>query len=104
MTPPSAADRPGTPGGTERMRFDARGSGGAGVAPPSAAGPRSLDGDTGPVPVVGDRPEPAGRSSGEIPAVPGVAAPEEPAGEQPEEPAEEADVPTTERKAGGRAG
>jgi phosphatidate cytidylyltransferase len=95
MTPPSpSADRPGPPGpGTERMRFDDRGTGGARVVQSPGSDPRSPDDGTGPVPIVGDRPgPPVRRPSGEIPVV------SDPA------PAEEvADLPTTERPPG-RAG
>ena len=93
MTPPSsAADRPGQPGpGTERMRLDARGTGGARVVQSAEATSRSSDDGTGPVPIVGDRPgPPVRRPSGEIPVVSDAP------------PAEE--LPTTERPAVGRAG
>ncbi len=96
MTPPSsAADRPGQPGpGTERLRLDARGTGGARVVQSAEATPRSSDDGTGPVPIVGDRPgPPVRRPSGEIPVVSDAP------------PAEEvSELPTTERPAGGRAG
>ena len=95
MTPPSAADRPGPAGpGTERLRVGARGDGGA---RPPVSNARSTDGDTGPVPIVGGRPGPPGpRNSGEVRAVTAAAPPEEPAGE--------AEMPETEKPAGGRAG
>jgi phosphatidate cytidylyltransferase len=76
------------------MHFGDRGTGGARVVQSPGSGPRPADDGTGPVPIVGDRPgPPLRRPSGEIPVV------SEPA------PSEEvADLPTTERPAGGRAG
>jgi phosphatidate cytidylyltransferase len=54
------------------------------------------------VPIVGDRPgPPVLRNSGDIPVVAGAQAP---AGEAAEQALEDADVPTTEKPAGGRAG
>jgi phosphatidate cytidylyltransferase len=67
---------------------------GAPVAHSPEPGPRSSDRDTGPVPIVGDRPGPPGvRPSAPVPT--GSPAP---LSEDPEE------LPTTERPAGGRAG
>ena len=92
MTPPPAADRPGSfEPGTERLPLGARGTG----------GPRLSGDDTGPVASRGERPVPPPvRSSGEVPMVP--AAPT--AVEQAREEAEVAELPTTDRPAGGRAG
>jgi phosphatidate cytidylyltransferase len=75
MTPPTPADRPGAPDrGAEHLAFGA--------------------GGTGPVPIVGDRPgPPVLRPSQEVPPLTG-----EP------EPEEVAELPTTERPAGSRAG
>jgi phosphatidate cytidylyltransferase len=108
MTPPSAADRPGSSGpGTEPLRFGARGAGVAQSSStdpgPSAAGwsssssssrPDRKDGDTGPVPIVGDRPgPPVLRPSEEVPTSTRAPLPEE-----------VSELPTTERPVGGRAG
>jgi phosphatidate cytidylyltransferase len=116
MTPPSAADRPGSAGpGTEPLRLGARGHG---LAPAPGTGPRpsvdgwpsptpvpasTPDGDTGPVPIVGERPGP--RSPG--PPNPGSSERGSTAtGAPPAEPTadEVAELPTTERPVGGRAG
>jgi phosphatidate cytidylyltransferase len=90
MTPPPA-DRPGSSDrGTERLPLGALGSGL--TAPRARQGP--VDDDTGPVPIVGDRPAPSTPRSGEQVQV----VREEPL------PEEVADLPTTERPAGSRAG
>src|SRR6476661_8558142 len=94
MTPPttpSAADLPGSSDrGTERLPLGARGGG--------LTGPRArqspVDDDTGPVPIVGDRPAPSTPRSGDQVQV----APDEPL------PEEVADLPATEQPAGSRAG
>jgi phosphatidate cytidylyltransferase len=121
MIPPSsAADRPRRSGpGTEPLRLGGR----------VASSPTRRDGDTGPVPIVGDRPAPP-RAAAPSPATPSPATPspaarpvdDEPTatvlpvtgvprvGEDPgpsEDPSmgdDPADLPTTERPAGGRAG
>ena len=93
MTPTSSsADRPGSSGpGTAPLRFGARG---ARVAQSPEPGPRPSDGDTGPVPIVGDRPGPPGvRASAPAPTESSASLPEDPA-----------ELPTTERPRGGRAG
>jgi phosphatidate cytidylyltransferase len=133
MTPP-AADRPGPPGpGTEPLRFGARG---ARVARSPATGPRPSaagwsssdsppdrdDGDTGPVPIVGDRPGPrVPRPSERVPAATRAPLADEEAeladeetepaddeaelpDDETELPDDETELPTTERRAGGRAG
>jgi phosphatidate cytidylyltransferase len=66
-------------------------SGGARQQP--AAWPARTDRDTGPVPIVGDRPGPPLRPADQLP--PSTDVPESPAPEE---------LPTTERPAGGRAG
>ena len=92
MTPPSAADRPGSPDrGTERLSLGAR----------AARSPRLSGDETGPVASRGDRPPPPPlRSSGEVPVVPAAPLPVE----QSREEADVAELPTTEQPAGGRAG
>ena len=102
MTTPSAANRPGTSGpGTEPLPRQ-----GPPAGQPSEPVDRSLParpqrqawsdraaGDTGPVPIVGDRPTPPSRPADEVPtstAMPLPTAIEE--------------LPTTEKPAGGRAG
>jgi phosphatidate cytidylyltransferase len=102
MTTPSAADRPGTSeSGTAPLpRYGARTAksadtlGGAGAAwqQPATTADRT-DGDTGPVPIVGDRPAPPPRATEQVPT--SDAAPLT---------ADAEDLPTTERRAGGRAG
>jgi phosphatidate cytidylyltransferase len=112
MSTPSAADRPGTsgPGAEPLPREGVR----AGRSPetPVATGSswsqpagwhRPEDGDTGPVPIVGERPGP--RSPG--PPNPGSSERGSTAtGAPPAEPTadEVAELPTTERPVGGRAG
>src|SRR5688500_7495586 len=102
MATPSAADRPGPPkSGTEPLpRYGSRAAqasdtlglaGGAGQHPP--AWPDREDVDTGPVPIVGDRPSPPPRPADPVPA--STATPLPAGGEE---------LPTTERPAGGRAG
>jgi phosphatidate cytidylyltransferase len=117
MIPPSsAADRPRPSGpGTEPLRFGGR----------LASSPGQRDGDTGPVPIVGDRPAPP-RAAAPPPAVlpvddePTATVPpvrDAPAlgdgaalgdgpdpGDDPPLSDDPADLPTTERPAGGRAG
>jgi phosphatidate cytidylyltransferase len=105
MTSPSAANRPGTSGpGTEPLpRYGSRAAQSPDIPSPSgaawqqpAAWPDRAGDDTGPVPIVGDRPAPPVRPAEQTAA--STAMPE--AGE-----AEEADeLPTTERPVGGRAG
>ena len=100
MTPPSAADRPGTSGsGTEPLpRYGSRaerssdtlGRPAAAWQPP-AVWTDPAAGDTGPVPIVGDRPAPPQRPADHEPA--STAVPQE-AGDE---------LPTTDRPAG-RAG
>ncbi|MGY1803619.1 phosphatidate cytidylyltransferase [Blastococcus sp. SYSU D00922] len=108
MTPSSAADRPGTsgPGTSPLPRF-------GGGAEPSAdtlgaswrqgrGWQEPEDGDTGPVPIVGDRPAPPLR-----PADPAPVTDQLPTAVVPpsvDEPAAEEVLPVTERPAGGRAG
>jgi phosphatidate cytidylyltransferase len=102
MTTPSAADRPGTSeSGTAPLpRYGARtaksaetlGRAGAAWQQPASRADRK-DGDTGPVPIVGDRPAPPLRPADHVPT--STAAPL---------PADAEDLPTTERPAGGRAG
>jgi phosphatidate cytidylyltransferase len=90
MTPPSAADRPGSTGpGTEPLpRFGAR-VGQAHLGPPGRP-----ERDTGPVPIIGERPAPPSvRSPDDVPTSTAMPLP-----------AAVADLPTTERPAGGRAG
>ncbi|WP_116453159.1 phosphatidate cytidylyltransferase [Blastococcus litoris] len=110
MTPPSAADRPGTSGpGTEPFaRHGARGqrtSDTLGRTGPSWPARSSWgdpeDGDTGPVPIVGDRPAPPARpadtapETDQLPTADGAAV---------DEPPDEEVLPVTERPVGGRAG
>jgi len=114
MTTPSAADRPGTSGpGTEPLpRHGARAErsgdvlGRTGPSWPQSSGwDRPRDGDTGPVPIVGDRPAPPLRAA--EPAAPSEqlpAADDVPTSTAMPLPPEEEDLPTTERPAGGRAG
>jgi phosphatidate cytidylyltransferase len=91
MTPPSAAEPPdASDRGTERLPLGARGKGL--TAARDRHGPP--DDDTGPVPIAGSRPSPAPPRSGEQTSI----APGDPS------PEEAADVPTTERPVGGRAG
>jgi len=101
MTPPPAADRPGSAGpGTEPLRLGARGTGSGRVAPSPETGPRRSDRDTGPVPFTGERPlpptpfPPTLRPSEPVPVSSTPPPPHE----------DETDLPTTERPAGGRAG
>jgi phosphatidate cytidylyltransferase len=91
MTPPSAADRPGSSDrGTERLPLGARGNGLTAARDRKSPPPD----DTGPVPIVGDRPSPATTPRpGEESRIPAEDAPPD-----------EAELPTTERPAGGRAG
>ena len=103
MTPPSAADRPGSSGpGTEPLRFGARVAQSPETGPrpspsawsPSASRPDVKDGDTGPVPIVGDRPgPPVLRPAEQVPTSTPAPLPEE-----------VSELPTTERPVGGRAG
>ena len=112
MTTPSAADRPGTSGpGTEPLpRFGAR------TDPPSEPLGRPSwpqrsgwnapeDGDTGPVPIVGDRPVPPLRPE-QPPAADQLSVPDDdvPTSTAMPLPPEVEELPTTERPAGGRAG
>jgi phosphatidate cytidylyltransferase len=102
MTTPSAADRPGIPesGNAPLPRYGSRaaqssetlGRSGA-VRQEPAVWPGHTDRDTGPVPILGDRPAPPLRPVEQVPTA--TAAP------QPSHPEE---LPTTERPAGGRAG
>jgi phosphatidate cytidylyltransferase len=102
MTTPSAADRPGIPesgtaplpryGSRAAQTSDTPGRSGAGRQQP-ASWPARTDGDTGPVPIVGDRPAPPLRPTDPVP----------PSTDVPE-PLEPEELPTTERPAGGRAG
>jgi phosphatidate cytidylyltransferase len=101
---PAAADRPGSSGaGTEPLRFGARLAQSPETGPrpsaggwsPSTARPDRKDGDTGPVPIVGDRPGPPGpRTSEPVPAATPAPLPDDDVSE----------LPTTERPVGGRAG
>jgi phosphatidate cytidylyltransferase len=101
MTTPSAADRPGTSGsGTEPLpRYGSRADRSSDtLGPPAAwqqpaAWPDRAPGDTGPVPIVGNRPAPPSRPADEVPT--STAMPPS---------AEAEELPTTERPAGGRAG
>jgi phosphatidate cytidylyltransferase len=116
MTTPSAADRPGTSGpGTEPLprhgspavqSSDTFGRNGAAVQQP-AVWPERTDGDTGPVPIVGDRPAPPPRPAEQAPpstAMPGPStAMPGPSTAMPVPPPVE-ELPTTERPVGGRAG
>src|SRR4051812_48328803 len=116
MTPPPAADRPGRPGTGPRP--------GAGWSPPPSW-PARGDGDTGPVPIVGGRPGPPPlRDDAPTAAVPPVVDDAPTAAVPPvvddvptaavarvdDDPGDaefdddDADLPTTERPAGGRAG
>jgi phosphatidate cytidylyltransferase len=112
MTTPSAADRPGTtsgPGTEPLPRYGSRadrpsdtlGRSGAARQQP-AAWPDRTNGDTGPVPIVGDRPAPPLRPADQGP--PSTVTPEPPDPPEAEEPSEAEELPTTERPAGGRAG
>jgi phosphatidate cytidylyltransferase len=102
MTTPPAADRPGTSGpGTEPLprlgsraaqASDTVGPPGPARQEPTAWSDRT-DGDTGPVPIVGDRPSPPPRPADPVPT--STATPP---------PGEAEELPTTERPAGGRAG
>jgi phosphatidate cytidylyltransferase len=95
MTPPPAADHPGSSEpGTQRLHLGARGNGVAPVVPSPGAGPLPADDATGPVPMRGKRPLPTAPRSGDQVQV----APDDPP------PEEVADMPTTERPVGGRAG
>jgi phosphatidate cytidylyltransferase len=106
MTPPSPADVPGSSGpGTEPLRFGAPGArvaqspetgprASAGGRSPTAPRPDREDGDTGPVPIVGDRPGPPGPRPSEQVST-SIPAPL---------PEEVSELPTTERPIGGRAG
>jgi phosphatidate cytidylyltransferase len=96
MTPSSAADRPGSSGpGTEPLRF---GAGGSGLTASRVERPGPTDRDTGPVPMIGDRPGPPGLRTGEQEETAAIAP-------LPEQGAEDVvEMPTTERPAGGRAG
>jgi phosphatidate cytidylyltransferase len=107
MATPSAADPPGPPkSGTEPLpRYGSRAAqasdtlglaGGARQHPP--AWPDREDVDTGPVPIVGDRPSPPPRSADPVLASTAVPLPAGPL------PAGGDELPTTERPAGGRAG
>ena len=117
MTPPSADDRPGSSGpGTEPLRSGARVASSPETGPrPSAGGWSSPSsppsspadsqeqpsGDTGPVPIRGDRPGPPGpRPTGQVPPSTRAALTDDGA----ESPDDGAELPTTERPAGGRAG
>ena len=122
MTPPSAADRPGSSGpGTEPLRFGARGAGTGRVTPSAEVGPRRSDRDTGPVPFTGERPlPPMLRPSGPVPTPTGASLPADEAPADDAVPDDEAlddqalddealadddgELPTTERSVGGRAG
>ena len=114
MTDPSAADRPGTSGpGTEPLPTFGSGAaqssdtlGRSGRAWPHRPGkeqgagrPAREDDDTGPVPIVGDRPSPPVRP-------PDAPAPTDqvPTSTAMPIPSEAQELPTTERPAGGRAG
>jgi len=102
MTPPSAADRPGIPeSGTAPLpRYGSRaaqssetlGRSGAGWQEP-AVWPDHRDGDTGPVPILGERPAPPLRSIDQVPTA--TAEPQ---------PSHSEELPTTEPPAGSRAG
>jgi phosphatidate cytidylyltransferase len=115
MTTPSAADRPGTSGpGTEPFA----GSGARGERSSDVLGrtgsswsqrsgwDRPEDGDTGPVPIVGDRPAPPVRAAEPAPATDQLpaAVDDVPTATAMPLPPEVAELPTTERPAGGRAG
>ena len=91
MTPPSSSRPPRIP--RSGHRTDAL-VGGRPVAQSPEPGARSSDGDTGPVPIVGDRPGPPARAAL-------GAGPDGDRGAPADDPAE---LPTTERPAGGRAG
>jgi phosphatidate cytidylyltransferase len=113
MTTPSAADRPGTSGpGTEPLpRYGGRAERSSEVLGRSGPswGPRSgwtepESGDTGPVPIVGDRPAPPLRAAEPAPATEEVAAVDDvPTSTAMPLPPEE-ELAVTERPAGGRAG
>ena len=117
MTTPSAADRPGSPesgtaplpryGSRAAQSSDTLGRSGAGRQQP-ASWPARTDGDTGPVPIVGDRPAPPLRPTDPVPPSTDVPEPLEPEPLEPEplepESLEPEELPTTERPAGGRAG
>jgi phosphatidate cytidylyltransferase len=96
MTPPPAADHPGSSEpGTQRLRLDARGGAPAAPVDPSPGdGAQALDDDTGPVPIRGPRPLPTAPRSGDQVQITPAALPTE----------EVAAMPTTERPVGGRAG
>jgi phosphatidate cytidylyltransferase len=96
MTPPSAADGPGSSGpGTEPLRFGARGKG---LTAARGDLPGPPDRDTGPVPLVGDRPGPPGPRTGEQDETAAIAP-------LPEQGVDQvAELPTTEQPARSRAG
>ncbi len=123
MTTPSAADRPGSSGpGTEPLpRYGSRSArstseslGGSGAWPQPVAWSGRKDDDTGPVPIVGDRPAPPPRPADHRPVdqPAAVGPPAEQRSDDEEAPTSSAtplpaaveDLATTERPAGGRAG
>ncbi len=114
MTTPSAADRPGTSGpdmeplersGSRAEQSEVVGRTGSALSQRSAW-TSPADGDTGPVPIVGERPAPPARATGPAPAtgqIPPVVDDQPTATAMPLPPEVE-ELPTTERPAGGRAG
>jgi len=115
MSTPSAADRPGTSGpGAEPLPREGVRAGRSPEAPVAtgsswsqpAGWHRPEDGDTGPVPIVGERPAPPLRAADPAPATDQLpAAVDDVPTSTAVPPAEEVEeLPTTERPAGGRAG
>jgi phosphatidate cytidylyltransferase len=113
MTTPSAADRPGTSGpGTEPLpRYGSRAAqssetlGRSGPAwPQRPGGTDRKEGDTGPVPIVGDRPAPPLRPADQPPPADELPADQVPTSTAMPLPVDVEELPTTERPAGGRAG
>jgi phosphatidate cytidylyltransferase len=113
MSTPSAADRPGTSGpGTESfpgqgVRAEpASGSPvGAGSWSERSGWDRPEDGDTGPVPIVGDRPAPPLRAVDPVPATDQIPAADDVPTSTAVPPADDVEeLAVTERPAGGRAG
>jgi phosphatidate cytidylyltransferase len=114
MSTPSAADRPGTSGpGTEplpsvggRAERSSATLGRAASWPSRSSWDRTGDGDTGPVPIVGDRPAPPLRVTDPTPPTDQIPTPVDdvPTSTAMPLPPEVEEVPMTERPAGGRAG
>jgi phosphatidate cytidylyltransferase len=109
MSTPSAADRPGTSGpGTEPLPSSgARAERSSEILGPgwsrASAWDQPEDGDTGPVPIVGDRPAPPLRPADPTPPTDQIPA-DVPTSTAMPLPPEVEELATTERPAGGRAG